>query len=171
MAGNARVESAVEQVRELNERVVELARQGGEESLRVYQQLLENLAEGQEAAGDRTAEWVQAFTRAQASFTRELADAFPTLLERVSAGVRGAAGAAVEQLRRVPGVAGAEGEAKGAVSTPADLPIKNYDDLNVEQVTAKLSGLSSVELGKVDAYERRTHNRKGVLDKIASLRG
>jgi hypothetical protein len=170
MAGNPQVESAVEQVRELNDRVVELARQGGEESLRVYQQLLENLAEGQEAAGDRTAEWIQAFTRAQASFTRELAEAFPNLLERVGSGVQGAVDAAVEQLRRVPGVADAEGEARGAVSVEGDLPIKDYDSLNVDQVNAKLSGLSQVDLGKVDAYERRTHNRKGVLDKIQSLR-
>lgn len=170
MAGNPAVESAVEQVRELNERVVDLARQGGEESLRVYKQLLENLAEGQEAAGDRTAEWVQAFTRAQASFTRELADAFPSLLERVGAGVRGVADLAVEQLRRVPGGADAEGEARGAVSVADDLPIADYDTLNVGEVTAKLSGLSAVDLGKVDAYERRTHQRKGVLDKIASLR-
>jgi hypothetical protein len=171
MAGNPTVESAVEQVRELNERVVELAREGGEESLRVYRQLLENLAEGQEAAGDRTAEWVQAFTRAQASFTRELAEAFPNLLERVGAGVRGATEVALEQIRRVPGVAGAEGAARGAVSTAADLPIADYDSLNVDLVTKKLQGLSEVDLGRVEAYERRTHDRKGVLDKIASLRG
>lgn len=170
MAGNPTVESAIEQVRELNERVVEQARKGGDESLRVYQQLLENLAEGQEAAGDRTAEWVHAFSRAQASFTRELAEAFPNLLERVGSGVRGAADAAVEQLRRVPGVATAEGEARGAVSTAADLPVKNYDDLNVEQITSRLDGLSEVDLGKIETYERRTHNRKTVLDKIESLR-
>lgn len=171
MAGNPTVETTVERVRDLNERVVELARQGGEESLRVYQQLLENLAEGQEAAGDRTSEWVQAFARAQASFTRELADAFPSVLERVTAGVREAAGAALDQLRRVPGVTDAEGEARGAVATASELPIKDYDALNVEQVTTELAGLSPVDLAKVDAYERRTHNRKGVLDKIASLRG
>ncbi|MDT7744295.1 MAG: hypothetical protein QOE59_3373, partial [Actinomycetota bacterium] len=30
---------------------------------------------------------------------------------------------------------------------------------------------SAVDLEKVDAYERRTHNRKTVLDRIQSLRG
>jgi hypothetical protein len=70
----------------------------------------------------------------------------------------------------VPGVAQAEGEAKGAVSTEGELPIKGYDDMNASEVVAKLDGLSATDLGKVDAYERRTKNRKTVLDKIASLR-
>ena len=64
MAGNPRVEQVVEQVRSLNEQIVSRARQGGEESLRAYKELLENVAEAEEAAGNRTAEWVQAFARA-----------------------------------------------------------------------------------------------------------
>ena len=144
------------------------ARQGGEESLRAYKELLENVAEAEEAAGNRTAEWVQAFARAQASFTRELATAFPALLERLGSGLGSVAGTAADQARKVPGAETAEGEAKGAVSVEDDLPIKDYDDLNVGDVTAKLEGLSATDLGKVDAYERRTKNRKTVLDKIAS---
>lgn len=170
MAGNPKVEQVVEQVRSLNEQIVGRARQGGEESLRAYKELLENLAEAEEAAGDRTAEWVQAFARAQASFTRELAAAFPALLERLGQGFSGVTGAAAEQARRVPGVATAEGEAKGAVSVEDDLPIKNYDDLNAADAVKAVDGLSAGDLGRVDAYERRTKNRKTVLDKIASLR-
>jgi hypothetical protein len=55
MAGNPRVEQVVEQVRSLNEQIVSRARQGGEESLRAYKELLENVAEAEEAAGNRTA--------------------------------------------------------------------------------------------------------------------
>lgn len=170
MAGNPRVEQVVEQVRSLNEQIVSRARQGGEESLRAYKELLENLAEAEEAAGSRTAEWVQAFARAQASFTRELAEAFPSLLQRLGSGVMGAAGGAADQARRVPGVATAEGETKGAVSVEDDLPIKGYDDLRVDEIVTRLDGLSATDLGKVDAYERRTKNRKTVLDKIQALR-
>jgi hypothetical protein len=170
MAGNPRVEQVVEQVRSLNEQIVSRARQGGEESLRAYKELLENVAEAEEAAGNRTAEWVQAFARAQAQFTRELAEAFPALLQRLGSRVGGAAGAAADQARRVPGVPTAEGEAKGAVSVEDELPIGGYDDLRAEEVVAKLDGLSDTDLGKVDAYERRTKNRKTVLDKIAALR-
>ena len=170
MAGNPRVEQVVEQVRSLNEQIVSRARQGGEESLRAYKDLLENLAEAEEAAGNRTAEWVQAFARAQASFTRELAEAFPSLLQRIGSGVMEAAGSAADRARQVPGVATAEGEAKGAVSVESDLPIENYDGLRAEDVVAKLDALSATDLGKVDAYERRTRNRRTVLDKIQSLR-
>jgi hypothetical protein len=170
MAGNPKVEQVVEQVRSLNEQIVSRARQGGEDSLRAYKELLENVAEAEEAAGHRTAEWVQAFARAQASFTRELATAFPALLERLGSGLGSAAGTAADQARKVPGAQAAEGEAKGAVSRESELPIKDYDDLNVSDVVAKLDGLSATDLGKVDAYERRTKNRKTVLDKIQSLR-
>ena len=81
------------------------------------------------------------------------------------------AGTAAAQVRRVPGAATGEGKVKGAVSTAEDLPIAGYDELNVEQITSRLDGLSTVELGKVDAYERRTRNRKTVLDRIETLRG
>jgi hypothetical protein len=170
MADNPTVESVIEQIHELNDRILNVARAGGRESLRAYRDLLENLAEAEEAAGERTAEWVQALTRAQASFTRELAESFPTLLQQVGDRVKAVAGSAAEQARRVPGAAAGEGEVKGAVATAEDLPVAGYDNLNVEEVNTRLDGLSAVDLGKVDAYERRTHNRKTVLDRIQTLR-
>lgn len=170
MAGNPTVESVIERVHELNEQIVAKARTGGQEALQTYRTLLENVAEAEEAAGDRTVEWVQALTRAQASFTRELAEAFPSLLQRVGDRLSAVAGTAADQARRVPGATTGEGEVKGADSTAADLPIPNYDELNVEEVASRLNGLSTVDLGKVDAYERRTRNRKTVLDRIEALR-
>ena len=171
MAGNPTVESVIQQVHDLNEQIVAKARTGGQEALQTYRSLLENVAEAEEAAGDRTAEWVQALARAQASFTRELAEAFPSMLQRVGAGIGAVAGSAADQARRVPGFATGEGEVKGAAATADDLPIAGYDDLTVEEIVPRLSGLSAVDLGKVDAYERRTRNRKTVLDRIESLRG
>jgi hypothetical protein len=170
MAGNPTVESVIEQVHELNEQIVAKARAGGQEALQTYRDLLENVAQAEEAAGERTTEWVQALTRAQASFTRELAEAFPSLLQQVGNRLSAVADSAAEQARRVPGAATGEGEVKGAVSTAEDLPIPNYDDLNVEEITPRLNSLSTVDLGKVDAYERRTRNRKTVLDRIEALR-
>jgi hypothetical protein len=171
MAGNPTLESVIEQVHELNDRIVAKARTGGNDALQTYRDLLENLAEAEEAAGERTAEWVQALSRAQASFTRELADSFPALLKQVGDRLTAVAGSAADQARRVPGAAAGEGEVKGAVSTADDLPIARYDELNVEEITPHLDGLSAADLGKVDAYERRTRNRKTVLDRIETLRG
>jgi ferritin-like metal-binding protein YciE len=74
------------------------------------------------------------------------------------------------QARRVPGVAQAEGEIKGAIAAEQDLAIANYDSLNAEEVVGKLSELSQIDLAKVDAYERRHENRSTVLSRIDSLR-
>ena len=81
-----------------------------------------------------------------------------------------AAGAA-KQARKVPGVQEAEGEARGAASDEGDLPIANYDSLRAAEIVDRLTRLSQVELGQVDAYERRHANRKTILSTIDSLRG
>src|SRR4051794_6390934 len=77
---------------------------------------------------------------------------------------------AARQARKVPGVAQAEGEIKGAVASASDLPIARYDSLNADEVTSRLSDLSQIDLAKVDAYERRNQNRSTVLGRISTLR-
>ncbi len=63
-----------------------------------------------------------------------------------------------------------EARARGAVAEEQDLPIPRYDSLTAQEVVERLSGLSDVELGMVETYERRHKNRKSVLDRIASRR-
>src|SRR5436853_5807430 len=58
------------------------------------------------------------------------------------------------QARKVPGVARAEGEVKGAVASERDLAIARYDSLTADEITDRLSDLSQIDLAKVDAYER-----------------
>ena len=48
----------------------------------------------------------------------------------------------------------------------ANLPIEDYDNLNVAQIQARLIGLSVAELRKVRDYEKRHKNRAGVLTRI-----
>jgi hypothetical protein len=72
---------------------------------------------------------------------------------------------------RVPGVAQAEGEIKGAVASEGDLAIARYDQLTAEEIAGKLTELSQVDLAKVDAYERKNENRTTVLSRISTLRG
>lgn len=84
----------------------------------------------------------------------------------VATEVRGSA----RQARKIPGVARAEGEIKGAVASQSDLAIASYDKLSAEDIIAKLTELSQIDISKVDAYERRHANRKTVLDRIQSLR-
>jgi ferritin-like metal-binding protein YciE len=74
------------------------------------------------------------------------------------------------QARKVPGAARAEGAVKGAVASESDLAIARYDSLNADEIVARLSQLSQIDLAKVDVYERRHENRTTVLDRVSTLR-
>ena len=163
------LEETAARTRELNERIIDTAIAGGETSLDIYEDLLRNVAAYQESAGAKTSEWVEAFAGAQAKFTRELAAALPSAARSAAKGASELAGAAADQVRRVPGVAEAEGEVRGVGARGEDLPIARYDSLNVDEVITRLPKLSKADLAKVDAYERKHGNRKTVRDKIASL--
>lgn len=75
------------------------------------------------------------------------------------------------QARKVPGVAQAEGQIKGVAASEQDLPIARYDSLTAADVLDKLSGLSQIDLAKVDAYERKNQKRSTVLGRTSALRG
>ncbi len=75
------------------------------------------------------------------------------------------------QARKVPGVAQAEGQVKGAAASEEDLAIAGYDKLTAEEIAGKLGDLSQMDLAKVDSYERKNQNRSTLLGKITSLRG
>ena len=51
-------------------------------------------------------------------------------------------------------------------STGDELPISDYDSLNVEQVTSKLEGLSVEERQRVRDYEAQNKNRSTMLKEI-----
>ena len=74
------------------------------------------------------------------------------------------------QARKVPGVAQAEGQLKGAVASEEDLAIARYDSLTAEEIVSKLAELSQIELAKVDSYERKNDNRTTVLSRVSALR-
>jgi ferritin-like metal-binding protein YciE len=75
------------------------------------------------------------------------------------------------QARKVPGVAQAEGQVKGAVADEDDLAIARYDSLTAEEINGRLSGLSQIDLAKIDSYERRHQDRTTVLNRVSTLRG
>ena len=75
------------------------------------------------------------------------------------------------QARKVPGVAQAEGQVKGAVAGEDDLAISGYDGLTADEIIGKLSPLSQIDLAKLDSYERRHQNRSTILGRLSALRG
>jgi uncharacterized membrane protein len=48
----------------------------------------------------------------------------------------------------------------------AQFPIEGYDDLTVEEVSARLGALSTQELREVRDYEERTKNRETILEQL-----
>jgi hypothetical protein len=165
----SQVDQTIGRIREINDHIVDSARRGGETSLQAYERLLRRIADAQQAAGERSADWVRAFTKAEATFIRELADALPPAARSAIEGADRLADSAAQQARRLPGVAPAEGQARGAVAREQDLPIRNYDQLTANEIIDRLDRLSKTDLHKIAAYERKHSNRKTVHDKVASL--
>lgn len=60
----------------------------------------------------------------------------------------------------------AQTEDKKGRSPDRDLPIKGYDQLTVDQVTAKLNGLSTKEIKELKAYEKKHRDRKTLVEEI-----
>jgi hypothetical protein len=168
-SAGSRIDSTSGRIRDLNDRIIDSARQRGEASLEAYEQLLRTVADAQESAGGRGAEWVRGFGRAQASFTRELADALPAAARALGERATELRGRSARQARRVPGVEEAEGQVRGTAAREEDLPVANYDELNANEVNRRLARLSKPDLRKIDAYERKHRNRKTVRNKIDSL--
>jgi hypothetical protein len=48
----------------------------------------------------------------------------------------------------------------------AQFPIEGYDELTVEEVSARLGALSTEELREVRDYEERNKNRETVLEQL-----
>jgi ferritin-like metal-binding protein YciE len=73
--------------------------------------------------------------------------------------------------RKVPGVAQAEGQIKGALASEGDLAITGYGKLTAAEIVEKLPHLSQIDLAKIASYERKTQNRTTILSRITGLRG
>jgi hypothetical protein len=59
---------------------------------------------------------------------------------------------------------------KEGKSPDRDLPVPNYEHLTSTQVASKLKSLSGGDLRKVENYEKKHKNRKGVIQQIEKHR-
>jgi TolA-binding protein len=83
----AGMEELAEQVRQLNERIIEASKKSGETYLQSYQQLLKTVADVQEEAGRSSPwDWVTTIATAQANFTRDIAEAYAAAGRRLQGG-------------------------------------------------------------------------------------
>ncbi|HEV7815413.1 MAG TPA: hypothetical protein VGP06_09990 [Janthinobacterium sp.] len=63
---------------------------------------------------------------------------------------------------------GAKAQAKQGKAPQRDLPIKDYQELSVEQIRARLADLSGAEVRKIRSFESAHKNRKGVIAALES---
>jgi hypothetical protein len=134
------------------------------------QRLSEQAARQQEAGQTLARESVEAYTQF-------LNDAF----SRYRTGTEQAAGSAREGVRTLSetttgllGTAtGAVGAAAGATVEGAEraaesavFPIEGYDDMNVDEISKRLDGLSVEELQLVRDYEERNKRRETLLEQM-----
>ena len=166
-------ESAERQQRraqEFSEFVAENLREQSETGRANAEQLSEQAARQQEAGQALARESVEAYTQF-------LNDAF----SRYRAGTEQAAGSAREGVRTLSetttgllGTAtGAVGAAAGATVESAEraaeaavFPIEGYDDMNVDEISKRLDGLSVEELQLVRDYEERNKRRETLLEQM-----
>jgi hypothetical protein len=81
------MEELAEQVRQLNEQIIEASKRSGETYLQSYQQLLKTVADVQEEAGKASPwDWVTTMATAQANFTRDIAEAYAAAGRRLQGG-------------------------------------------------------------------------------------
>lgn len=61
-----------------------------------------------------------------------------------------------------------EGAQQARREAQQDLPLNDYDNLNVEEITSKVRGLSKAEIKEVLAYEKQNENRKTLVESLES---
>ncbi len=132
-----------------------------ERVLRAIPRLAEAVASG-EVKGKRSYDITQT---GAADRAREIGESAKEATGRVQSKVRRTARGA----RKVPGVARTEGRLKGAVASAEDLAISGYDELTASEIVERLSGLSQVDLAKVQSYEGRGQKRSTILSRITAL--
>ncbi|OAH13673.1 hypothetical protein [Streptomyces jeddahensis] len=103
--------------------------------------------------------------------TRVVRTAVGRLRGAAQTGGRQTARTATGAIRKVPGMTGMAKEVQGAAAREDDLPISDYGQLTVSDITQRLRTLPQDELTVVEGYERAHANRAGVLNAIERLRG
>jgi uncharacterized protein YjbJ (UPF0337 family) len=176
-----------EQAAEARERQGRLAQDFSE---RVMNHLKEQ-AESGRAASEKLVDQSRRQQEAGRAVAQESAKAYMDFLDTAFSQYRGstqrAAGSAQEGARTLSETtAGLIGTATGAAGAMADTtadatrstaeaaagqpPIEGYDEMNVEEVTSRLDGLSEAELMRVRNYELRNKNRKNLIMEIDGTR-
>ncbi len=172
-----------EQAAEARDRQGKLAKDFSE---RVMEHLREQAQSGQ-AASERLADQSRRQREAGQAFARESVNAYMDFLDTAFSqyreGTQRAAGSAQEQARvgsqaisDVVGIAADTTRATADITADAtrdtaDIaagrpPFSDYDEMNVDEITEQLDGLSEAELRRTRNYEQGNKNRETLIAQI-----
>lgn len=157
---------------DFSERVMDHLREQAESGRAASEQFADQARRQQEAGRELTQESVNAYM-----------DFLNTAFSQYREGSQRAAQSAQEGARTLSETTtGLVGTATGAAGAMADTtaeatrstaeaaaghpPIEGYDELNVEEVTSRLDGLSEAELRRVRNYEQRNNNRETLIAEV-----
>ena len=131
-------------------------------------QQLSGQAQRQQQAGQQLArESVEAYTRFLDDAFSRYRSGTEQAAESTREGTRTLAETTTGLLGTATGaVGGAAGTAAGAAVEAVVFPIEGYDEMNVEEVEARLDGLSVEELQLVRDYEELNKKRETLLEQL-----
>ncbi len=163
-----------EQAAEARERQGRLAQDFSE---RVLEHLKEQTESGR-AASERLADQAMRQREAGRAFAQESVNAYMDFLDTAFSqyreGTQRAAGSTQEGTRAgSQAIADVVGIAANTTRDTADIaagqpPFADYDEMNVEEITEQLEGLSEAELRRVRNYEQGNKNRSTLVEAIDS---
>jgi hypothetical protein len=159
------------QAAETQERQADLTREFYERVMvNLDEQSQRNRAASEELAGQARAQREAAGTIARESanaYLEFMNDAFARYQSNAEAAVGSAQNATSAVSQTTAGVVGtALGATRAATEGAVGGPIPGYDEMNVEEVSKSLDGLSDDQLRTVRDYEERHKNRETVLEQL-----
>lgn len=168
----------VETVQRLGEQIQrqqQLSQQVNEELMNTYMQLLDTqgsyaaqLPQQQRQNFNQLAQqWTQQFQQQQRTVQQQAQQQqqnFQQMLQQVTSTYAEMFNIPSSHAREEARIA--QDSAQVVQRATSEVPIDGYDDLSVEDIVARLDGLSEEELGRVRQYESRNKNRSTLLAQI-----
>ncbi len=163
-------DALVQSYKAVAERGVSAQERGAQVTEVFFNQTINNLraqAEENRQATEQLADQQQRQAEAAQTLTRESVDAYMSFMDSMFSFWQGGVQTAERSTEESARTVGARPEESSTrSSTGDDLPISDYDSLNVEEVTSKLEGLSVEEKRRVRDYEAQNKNRSSMLKEI-----
>ena len=163
-------DALVQSYKAVAERGVSAQEQGAQVTEVFFNQTINNLraqAEENRQATQQLADQQQRRQEAGQQIAQESVGAYMAFMDSMFSYWQGGIQTAERSTEESARTVGARPEESSTRSSTGDnLPISDYDSLNVEEVTSKLEGLSVEEKRRVRDYEAQNKNRSTMLKEI-----